>query len=627
MCGIFVAINTTGYFTRKDFDRFVLMTDLVHYRGPDASGYLALNLKDGIFGDEDHFDVFLGHRRLAIIDLSPSGIQPMAGSRRTWLTFNGEIYNYRDLREELQPRFSFRTQTDSEVILATYETHGPDAFRGFNGEWAFAIADMDARCVVLSRDRFSIKPLYEYNHGRCYFYSSEIKQLLPLMSSIVLNKNNMFLYLNQGLLDCNDETFIEGITQVKAKHNVIVPVGNGAVKTQQYWYYSYASGPSELGDALEQFRELLTDSVRLRLRSDVKVGALLSGGLDSSTLALLSDQLNAGGVATYSVVSRNPAFSEVEFVDALVRHCGIRNRKLLCEESEIVTAMEGVIRHNDGPPGDFSALAHYRMMEVIKRETDITVVLTGQGGDEILLGYRKFFFFLLSRLLRQGDYATAILQLMGSLWHRTVIWQFHLGEAARYSRRSGQTTRPYLRAQGEVAPIFECNDMVSRQIADIDLYSVPKLNHYEDRNAMAFSLEMRLPFLDHRLVNFALSLRPEYKIRNGWTKYVLRQAFHELPESIRWRRDKKGFIIPEEGWLRNELRGLIRAVFKNSTLEEMSILNGREFLKYYEEFRTGKRSIWYTDISRTLMAELWARAIFRSAVETGETAAAAMSSG
>ncbi len=623
MCGIFVAINRGSYFTREDFERFVALTDLVEYRGPDASGYLALNLKSGVVNNRDHFDVFLGHRRLAIIDLSPGGIQPMRGGGRKWLTFNGEIYNYLELREDLRSRFDFRTQTDSEVILATYETQGPSAFGQFNGEWAFAIADMDARQVVLSRDRFSIKPLYCYSDDQSCYYSSEMKQLLPLVPSVRLQKGTMFRYLNQGLLNSNQETFIEGIQQVKPKHNVVVSLATNTVKEEQYWNYSVSSGPSDLHTAIEEFRELMTDSVKLRLRSDVPVGALLSGGLDSSTLAFLADHLNPGGVATYSVVSQNPAFSEVRFVDALTQHCNIRSRKVFIDESDILGAMADVIRHNDGPPQAFTALAHYKMMELIKKETDITVVLTGQGGDETLLGYRKFFFFFLKHLVQQGAYASAGRQFLGSVWHRTALWQIHWGEASRYTQRKGSAVRPYLETRRDVAPIFECGDMAARQIADIDLYSIPNLTHYEDRNAMAFSLETRLPFLDHRLVNFALSLRPEYKIRNGWSKYILREAFPELPESIKWRRDKQGFIIPEKQWLRSELKPLIESVFEDSILEKLDVLNGRAFLDYYQAFRSDKSSIWHTDISRALMAELWARSVLGGSFELQETFLAA----
>lgn len=609
MCGIFVAINTVGYFGRKDFDRFVSLTDVVRYRGPDGSGYLALNLKDGTVGDCDHFDVFLGHRRLAIIDLSLNGIQPMRGAGRTWLTFNGEIYNYRELKADLKD-YPFSNQTDSEVILATYEMRGPHTFGNFNGEWAFAIADLEAKNVILSRDRFSIKPLYEWVHSGCRYYGSEIKQLLPLMPRVELQKDTMFLYLNQGLLDSNQSTFIEGVRHVRSKHNVIISLASGAVAEQRYWSYSTSHGPSDIGEAVQEFRSLLSDSVRLRLRSDVKVGALLSGGLDSSALALLSDRLDPGGVETYSVVSRKPAFSEARFVDALVRHCRIRNRQILVDDSGVVATLGDVIKHNDGPPASFSTLAHYRMMELIRKETDVTVVLTGQGADETLLGYRKFFFFLLSRLARQGKYNSAIRQLVGSAWHRTAIWQFRLGAAGRYMTKTAKTVRPYLSPAGNIEPIAKCADITARQIADIDHYSVPNLNHYEDRNSMAFSLEMRVPFLDHRLVNFALSLKPEYKIRHGWSKYIMREAFPDLPKCIRWRRDKQGFTTPEVYWLRNDLQKTIRGVFENSILEELSMLNRHAFLEYYDEFRAGKRTIWHTDISRVLMAELWARSLF-----------------
>jgi asparagine synthase (glutamine-hydrolysing) len=279
---------------------------------------------------------------------------------------------------------------------------------------------------------------------------------------------------------------------------------------------------------------------------------------------------------------------------------------LTLEVGDVLSNLDAVLYHNDGPTGGFSAAAHYQMMRLIKSETDVTVLLSGQGGDELLLGYRKFYFFYLRDLLRHGKLLAAGRELVGSLVNRTTLMQFDLGEARRYMPRRWQNRADYLRGPADVEKVSGGASMPGRQIADLERLSVPNLTHYEDRNSMAFALEIRLPFLDHRLADFALSIPADQKIRDGWSKYILRRAFPELPAAVRWRRDKQGFILPEARWLRNELAGVIRATFEKSVLADLGVLEPRAFLRYYEDFRAGKR-VWYTDISRVFMAELWAR--------------------
>ena len=233
MCGIFGAINTTGFFDPPDFDRFVELTDLVAYRGPDDCGHVPLTLKQWGSQRELLFDVFLGNRRLSIIDLSSSGHQPMSDGNGLWITYNGEIFNYLELRHELEARgHTFRTGTDTEVILHVYREFGESGFDRLNGMWAFAIVDSHARKVILSRDRFSIKPLYLFKSTGCLYFASEIKQLLPLLSARELNPNTMTAYLAQGLLDHDADTFFRGITRVPAATNVIISLDSGAVEEQ-----------------------------------------------------------------------------------------------------------------------------------------------------------------------------------------------------------------------------------------------------------------------------------------------------------------------------------------------------------------------------------------------------------
>lgn len=605
MCGVFGAIHLRGWHQASAHPRFVELTDLVSYRGPDDSGHLALDVKGGGAGTPERFDVFLGHRRLSIIDLSPDGRNPLADDEGRWIIFVGEIFNYIELREELKARGQrFKTATDTEVILKVYAEHGEAGFDRLNGMWTFAIADVPGRRVVLSRDRFSIKPLYLAQHGDVLYFASEAKQLLPLLPRRSLNRPVMYQYLTQALLDHSSATFFEGITTLDPKHSLVVDLARGTVNKHRYWDYRLEDEPGRR-DAVERFRALFLDSVRIRLRSDVTVGALLSGGLDSSAVAVVANHLLDGGLRTYSVVAEEERFSERRFIDELTRRTGMHNQQLWFRSAEASKALDRVVWHNDEPVLGLSIVAQYQIFEKIRQETDVTVLLSGQGGDECLLGYRKFFFFHLQDLLRRGRVWQAFRQLLGSLLSRTVVRQFNLAEARRYL--PGREHFPYVRLRGEQEPLGRRQSLSERQRLDLDRYSVPALTHSEDRNSMAHSLEVRQPFLDHRLVELLLSLSVDLKLRDGWTKYVLRAALPELPEAIRWRRDKQGFLTPEEAWLREDLRPRVLGLFPGSLLHRLGVVDEVRFLDYYQRFLKGDPLIWCGNISRVLFAELWAR--------------------
>ena len=602
MCGIFGAVAIQKPFDRKAFEQFSILTDLVNYRGPDDCGYLAYRL-DIQREDREHFDVFLGHRRLSIIDLSAAGHQPMCANG-CWITFNGEIFNFVELRQELEAKgHYFTTKTDTEVILHLYSEYGEGGFDKLNGMWAFAILDVACNRLIISRDRFSIKPLYFLRLPNRLVFASEVKQLLPLLPKRELNTNTMASFLVQGLVDHTQETFFKDIQRVSPKTNLVIDLDT--LKTTQTSYWEYGRYRTNGNDVVEEFTSLLEDSVRIRLRSDVKVGVLLSGGLDSSSISVIADQLAGGNLEMYSVVSEDPKYSETEFIDQLCDARKLKNRKILFRASHIAEAMHDVLHHNDEPFAGFSVLAQFKLFEQVKQNTDATVLLSGQGGDEILLGYIKFFFFYVRQMMRQHAYLAAATQILASLVNGTGIRQLAIGESRRFLPFLNQF-RKVIRAEHKFVPLAACSDLRQRQIADIDQYSVPALTHYEDRNSMAHSLEIRHPFLDHRLVDFVVALAPEWKIRNGWSKYVLRLSVPGLPDGIRWRRDKQGFVTPEERWLKHDFKDLIRNSFRDSKLGELGMIDESEFLRYYEKFQNGSR-IAYTDISRALVAELWAR--------------------
>ncbi len=611
MCGIFGAISLNGFFNEADHGKFTGLTDMVSYRGPDASGYEAFDCGSAASGGKGRFNVFLGHRRLSIIDLSDAGRQPFTDGEGLWITFNGEIFNYIELREELKKKgHVFKTETDTEVILKLYRECSEDGFGQLNGMWAFAIFDTKRQRVVLSRDRFSIKPLYFHRSNEGYFFASEIKQLLPLLQKKELNRATMFSFLKQGLLDFNTETFFEGVFKVKPMHNVVIDLRGKGITEKKYWGYTEETPSGSAGDLIERFRGLFIDSVKIRLRSDVPVGCLLSGGLDSSSIAVVADKMTGRGIECFSVVSSEKKYSEERFIDILGRSNNLRTTKLFLKQQTAWDYLEKTVWHQDEPFCGLSAAAQRQILEMI-RETGIKVVLSGQGGDETLCGYRKFFFFHIRNAMKRGGLKTVFADLFFSLINHSVIWQFTMADAKRYigrfQRAEANLVSRVLNYQRDLEPVWDSADLRIRQIADIDRYSVPALAHYEDRNSMAHAIEVRHPFLDHRLVNFALNLPDALKIRRGWMKYVLREAITELPSEVAWRRDKQGFITPEERWLREDFRGKILALFKSSKMSEMGLINKDRLMEMYGEFLRGNRLIAYADISRFVIAELWSR--------------------
>jgi asparagine synthase (glutamine-hydrolysing) len=548
------------------------------------------------------FNVFLGHRRLSVIDLSAAGHQPMTDSEGCWLTFNGEIFNYIELREELRARgCQFRTATDSEVILQLYKEYGEAGFAKMNGMWAFALVDPSKGRAVLSRDRFSIKPLYLANIGHALYFSSEIKQLVPLLPSVQPNIEVMNVFLDQALLDHGSETFYRDICRLSPATNLVLDLKTGESTQAKYWDWSEPKRTQ--GDVVEQFRELLVDSIRIRLRSDVKVGVLLSGGLDSSSITMLT-KIITGEVKTYSVISDSNC-SEEAYADAVIEKVGCMGLKITTDAAQTLEALQRVLFHNDEPFGGLNVVAQYQMMQAIRGESDSTVLLSGQGADEVLLGYLKFFFFYLRELAKGAEFLKASAQVIGCIIHRTVLPQFRFDTARRYmpSARS----RAFLRGIRDRVRLGRSADLRSLQIADIESYSIPALTHYEDRNAMAFGLEVRHPFLDHRLVEFAVGLPTSEKLNNGWSKYVLRRAVPELPNKVRWRRDKQGFPVPERLWLIKECGAMVEKLFRNSVLADIGVLDAPKFVECFLQFCAGSKRIGHSEITRVLIAELWAR--------------------
>lgn len=602
MCGIFCALSLDTPFNSLDYLKFKKLTDLVDHRGPDASGYLALNTYSKR-EDRENFNIFLGHRRLSIIDLSTDANQPMQNDS-VFLIYNGEIFNYVELREELIKLGAvFKTKSDSEVILKLYEYHGEDSFSRLNGMWAFICVDMKNNRVIVSRDRFSIKPLFTFRNGNIFFFASEIKQLLELIPSTEIDDQYLINFIQTGYTDTGETTFYKNINRIKSKFNIVIDLRQKTITEKQYWSYSGGEKYTE-EDVNDRFKNLLIDSINIRLRSDVPAGVLLSGGLDSSSIALLTNNLNESKIHTYSIISNEKKYSEEKFIDLFTSTTGIKNHKLSFISDNILTYLNEVLTYQDEPFVSFSIIAQYLIFKELKEKSNIKVILSGQGADEILLGYLRYYFFYLALMQKEKKFVQLSREMVFMIINRTVIKQLRLNTLGRYVNYNSQNKK-FLIKKSTADSYWTDKSMRDIQIQDIDSFSIPILTRYEDRNSMAHSLEVRLPFLDHRLVDLLVNLPVGFKLKKGWNKYILRKSMTGLPPAIRWRRDKKGFITPDEKWLKGELVEDVKNIFKKSFLAEMNLIDDKKFLEYYNSYLNGNRTIHNFDISRIYIAEKW----------------------
>ncbi len=623
MCGISGIFDSRSRGTAR---QILKMTDTLHHRGPDDAGHVFGSARQGRLlhqgsdvcraeeeaGHTDSIlDLSLGHRRLSILDLSPDGRGPMAFQDGAyWLTYNGEVYNYVELRHELKEKgYVFCTRTDTEVVLAAYAEWGEDCLRRFNGMFAFALWDVRKRLLFCARDRFGIKPFYYYWDGRLFVFASEIKAVLQ--HSDVRTRTNdavIYDYLALGLVDHSAETFFKDILQLPASHHLLLDFTDLTLRQQRWWNLRISAensvtSASQAESATNAFRDLLMDSIRLRLRSDVRVGSCLSGGLDSSSIvAMINRQLTdpkwagrqdeADKPSTFSACFEGAGIDESWYIAEIVNATHVTSRKTVPEAHDLWNELERLVYFQEQPFTSTSVYAQWCVMR-LARDHGATVLLDGQGADEIMAGYVHYFGPFIQDTYREKGIGAMVrnARLLSRNTNRP-LWQLiGLGMHKRFSpplRRAFQKLNASLNPPGpvcsclnraDIAPDFEAAHGKRRRLhrerqeadptqllaLDLGKFVLPGLLRYEDRNAMAFSLEARVPFLDHRLVEFAFSLPMDLKIRNGWTKWLLRNAMGLLPDSIRWRKDKIGFATPEEQWIKHG--GHLENFFRSEPLQ------------------------------------------------------------
>ena len=556
----------------------------IHSRGPDGEGF---------FRDEL---VCLSHRRLAIIDTSDRSSQPFFWQERYVLVFNGEIYNYRELRQELcLLGHSFRTESDTEVLIAAYVEWGELCQDKFNGMWSFVIWDKELESLFCSRDRYGIKPLYwaYLDHQICF--ASEPKQLTSLGIGGFPNIDELSRYLYAGIVGYTSDTFFDGINCLPPGHSMKIDRFKSPLIEK--WYH-LPSGPS----SYSSFRANFKDSIDLRLRSDVPVGSCLSGGLDSSAVVMQASSLLVSSVSEplHCIHARSSDVEVDEFSYAQI--VSEESSSLLTHIVPTVDQFWDSLREicylQDEPFGSPSICMQYFVMKHA-RLLGLPVMLDGQGADEVLLGYSKYLVLALGKAWRDQGLLGVIRAILASCSSNSSLTPYsslqYLLATMLSPLRSYRVQRRLSFVDLPIEPVRSLYQSVSRlafdckgtQLLELFRTSLPALLRYEDRNSMAHSVEARLPFLDFRLVESFVNAPVDQKIYHGWSKYPLRTS-GILPSSIAWRKSKLGFNAPERSWLGSKSSQMLAICLDSSFIA--SILNRRYLEKSW--YQLDRREQW-----------------------------------
>ncbi|MCW8932670.1 MAG: asparagine synthase (glutamine-hydrolyzing) [Gammaproteobacteria bacterium] len=606
MCGITGWINNNGV----DLNHLMAMNQTIQHRGPDDEGFILVDSmiqNYSVLAGKDtprsvleanlpytprqtikpieNAVIGLGHRRLSIVDVSAAGHQPMSSNNQNyWLVYNGEIYNYLELRESLKELgHQFLSNTDTEVILASWQEWGVDALKKFNGMFAFLLLDFKKKTLFAARDRFGIKPLYYHfcSDGGLAF-ASEIKQFSKLPDwKPKINGQRAYDYLTWSSLDHTSETMFDNVYQLRPGQYLELSLDKALQgkycspeNINVYNWYELNEIPfdGDFSEAGDSFKQLLTESVRLRLRADVPVGSCLSGGLDSSSIVTILNQiLDGNGLQkTFSAYSNVEMFNEQKWVNIVTNSTKVDAHHVYPELDCLFDELPLLAWHQDEPFGSSSIYAQWNVFRLAS-ENNVKVMLDGQGADEQLAGYNSYFGVRLASLLRSGEWGSFLTEAKDVKLSQNMSWKMltMLVGNNLIPTQFAQLLRK-LNGRSHIQP--EWLDMKKLGAVPIDplhglqarggsvtavnrsqlMYTnLQKLLHWEDRCSMAHSIEARVPFLDYRLVEHVVGMPDAYKIKGGETKRVMREGMKNiLPEPIRTRKDKLGFATPEEVWMK-----------------------------------------------------------------------------
>jgi len=630
------------------------MTDLINHRGPDDEGFIFLSADQKIItagSDNTPPDVWksqidyrpnqniknipdipllmaFGHKRLSIIDLSPAGHQPMSYKNgRYWIVFNGEIYNYLELKNELEKSgHYFKTRTDTETILAAYSEWGEACLDKFAGMWAFAIYDRNKNEVFMARDRYGIKPLYYYfSPDGDFYFASEIKQFTSLPGwKSKLNPERAYDQLVYSFTDHTDETMFAGVYQLpggscfKSSIQKIGPDETGRIQFKKWYFLKSDPFKGSFSEAAIIFRTLFERSVKEHLQADVSVGTALSGGLDSSSIVCEVNRiLLANGTETlqktFSSCSIEERYSEKKWMDIVINHTKVDAYFIYPRLQDVFAMTPDIIWHLDEPYQSQSAFLAYNVF-ALANKNGVKVLLNGQGADEYLGGYGQFTISRYANMVKHLRISALLadiknLRKVNRLSYSNIL----LNTVSHLSLKSVSRILSSMKSSTDnVKEIIDVNRLNIKPIHPFDTIPVgnntvpeiseqftffstlPKYLRWEDRNSMAHSVEARVPFLDHRLVEFAYNLPDEFLEKDGINKRVMREAMDGLlPEKIKNRKDKMGFTTPEELWVKKENP----AIFREKISEAINITNGiikPNALNYFDKVVNGNLPFDYT---------------------------------
>jgi asparagine synthase (glutamine-hydrolysing) len=613
MCGI------AGYFgLPEDKQLLKVMNTTQAHRGPDG---------DGVF---THGQVGLAHVRLAFIDRA-HGQQPIyADNDNLVLIYNGEVYNFLELRAELETAGrAFKTNSDSEVVLQAYAEWGTSAFDRFNGMFAVAIYDKKKERLVLARDHFGIKPLYFTNLGSAHkpqiLFASEIKTLLETKKvEAQPNDRQIYRYLRFRIHEDSHETFFAGIEKLLPGEMMVIHTGG----VHQSHFSNLAEELAIAGkvnrpytDAeTEKYRSKLEESIRIRLISEVPVGTCLSGGLDSSTIALAVNKLlkekatNTESVGqqqnTFSAVFPGSINDEEKYIDAVLDKADghIASHKIYPTADTFKEDLQDFIRTQEEPTISTGPYAQYKVMEVAKDH--VRALLDGQGADEMMAGYYPYYFVYLRQLKREGKYAKLLGEIVRSSDVLLRFLRFRIYDKLSFRRKvtiKELLKPPFTQEFASEKFVTVQDDLKKRFVEDIFKNSLPALLRYEDKNTSRFSLEGRVPFLDKEVMKYLFSLHDEAIIRGSWNKRILRDATKGLlPEIVRARRNKIGFTTPEAEWFKR-LKTRFYGIFLSESFAERPYFNQQEVLHAFEGHIKGRNTTDTMVFWRMLNVELWLR--------------------
>ncbi len=619
MCGIAGVVSLRRERIPDVDQRLSVMSRLIAHRGPDGSG--AWQSSDGSCG--------LAHRRLAIIDLSPSGHQPMTAPNNSVVTYNGEIYNYLELMDELKSGWTFKSHSDTEAILAAYAKWGADCVTKLRGMFSFAIWDGDR--LFAARDRFGIKPFYYAVVDGNFYFASEIKALLPVLPEVATDPDALAEYLTFQYT-IGESSLFKHVRVLLPGHALIVE--NGEVRVNRYWDVHYnidwEHSPKWFGNRME---ELLADSVKVHLRSDVPVGAYISGGIDSSLIGILAGQEPSfGRIGFHGKFTQFPGYDESPFAVGACRDGGIDLRQIDITATDFRDNIEKVIYHLDHPvagPGSFPQF----MVSKLATES-VKVVLGGQGGDEIFGGYARYLIAYLEQSIKatiDGTHTNGnfVVTPESILPHLTVLQEYKPLIRQLFSKGLfGPIDERYFRLidrsadmtnevdwgeidRGGVVDRFKSifnSERNVRKEAYFDSMThfdfkclLPALLQVEDRMSMAHGLESRVPLLDHSVVEFAATIPADIKFKGGQMKHFIKSTFADrLPQELIKRRDKMGFPVPLQEWFSGELKDMVGDTFSSQKVRHRQYFNSDAILANFDKSERFSRKGW-----GLLSLELW----------------------